>query len=140
MNCCLFDMKSVLSGGFTMGNLDYQEPKTLDVAFDLIADVAINAAACQYGGFTISEVDKLLAPYAEKSYDFYLKEYYDIKPSATYEEADEWAFNKTKREAEQGFQGWEMKFNSVASFGVMFKYLATLFTCLCGTFPVRLHW
>ena len=115
MNCCLFDMKSVLSGGFTMGNLDYQEPKTLDVAFDLIADVAINAAACQYGGFTISEVDKLLAPYAKKSYDIYLKEYYDIKPSATYEEADEWAFNKTKREAEQGFQGWEMKFNSVAS-------------------------
>ena len=115
MNCCLFDMKSVLSGGFTMGNLDYQEPKTLDVAFDLIADVAINAAACQYGGFTISEVDKLLAPYAEKSYNNYLKEYYDIKPSATYEEADEWAFNKTKREAEQGFQGWEMKFNSVAS-------------------------
>lgn len=115
INCCLFDMKSVLTGGFEMGNLDYQEPKSLDVAFDLVADVAINAAACNYGGFTISEIDKLLAPYAKKSYDIYLKEYYDIKPSATYKEADEWAFNKTKREAEQGFQGWEMKFNSVAS-------------------------
>ena len=115
MNCCLFDMKSVLSGGFTMGNLDYQEPKTLDVAFDLIADVAINAAACEYGGFTISEIDKLLAPYAEKSYNNYLKEYYNIKPNTTYDEADNWAFNKVKREAEQGFQGWEMKFNSVAS-------------------------
>lgn len=115
INCCLFDMKSVLTGGFEMGNLDYQEPKSLDVAFDLVADVAINAAACNYGGFTISEIDKLLAPYAKKSYDIYLKEYYDIKPSATYEEADDWAFNKTKREAEQGFQGWEMKFNSVAS-------------------------
>lgn len=115
INCCLFDMKSVLTGGFEMGNLDYQEPKSLDVAFDLVADVAINAAACNYGGFTISEIDKLLAPYAKKSYDIYLKEYYDIKPSATYKEADKWAFNKTKREAEQGFQGWEMKFNSVAS-------------------------
>lgn len=49
VNCCLFDMKNVLSGGFEMGNLDYQEPKSLDVAFDLVADVAINAAACQYG-------------------------------------------------------------------------------------------
>lgn len=115
MNCCLFDMRSVLTGGFTMGNLDYQEPKTLDIAFDLIGDVAINAAACQYGGFSISEVDKLLSPYAEKSYNNYRSEYISIKPNATEEEIDSWAFKKTTRDAEQGFQGWEMKFNSVAS-------------------------
>lgn len=115
MNCCLFNMKEVLEGGFVMGNLDYQEPKTLDVAFDLIADVSINAAACQYGGFSISEVDKLLAKYAKMSYENYLKEYKEIKSDSTEKEADAWAFSKVKREAEQGFQGWEMKFNSVAS-------------------------
>lgn len=115
MNCCLFNMKEVLEGGFIMGNLDYQEPKTLDVAFDLIADVSINAAACQYGGFSISEVDKLLAKYAKMSYENYLKEYKEIKSDSTEKEADTWAFSKVKREAEQGFQGWEMKFNSVAS-------------------------
>ena len=49
MNCCLFDMANVLSGGFEMGNVWYNEPKTLDVAFDVISDVAISAAACQYG-------------------------------------------------------------------------------------------
>lgn len=116
VNCCLFDMKNVLSGGFTMGNLDYQEPKSLDVAFDLIADVAMNAAACQYGGFSISEIDKLLAPYAKLSYDKYIEEYKSISGS-DYDntKADEWAFNKVVRDAGQGFQGWEMKFNSVAS-------------------------
>ena len=113
VNCCLFDMKNVLSGGFEMGNLDYQEPKSLDVAFDLVADVAINAAACQYGGFTISEIDKLLAPYAKLSYNQYYKEYTDIKGSE--DGADDYAFAKVTRDAEQGFQGWEMKFNSVAS-------------------------
>ncbi len=113
VNCCLFDMKNVLSGGFEMGNLDYQEPKSLDVAFDLVADVAINAAACQYGGFTISEIDKLLAPYAKLSYNQYYKEYTDIKGSE--DGADKYAFAKVTRDAEQGFQGWEMKFNSVAS-------------------------
>lgn len=116
MNCCLFDMKSVLSSGFTMGNLDYQEPKTLDVAFDLVGDVAINAAAAQYGGFSISEIDKLLAPYAKLSYDKYLEEYRTITGSnVDKEKADKWAFDKVVRDAEQGFQGWEMKFNSVAS-------------------------
>ena len=28
MNCCLFDVRSVLSGGFEMGNLWYNEPKS----------------------------------------------------------------------------------------------------------------
>ena len=71
INCCLFDMENLLKGGFFMGNLDYIEPKTLDVAFDLIGDVTLNAASFQYGGFTIPEVDKLLAPYAQKSYNLY---------------------------------------------------------------------
>ena len=121
MNCCLFDMKNVLSNGFQMGNLDYQEPKTLDVAFDLIADVAMNAASCQYGGFSISEVDKLLAPYAKMSYDKYYKECMELLFETTMEDEDKknkshsYAMNKVKREMEQGFQGWEMKFNSVAS-------------------------
>ena len=32
MNCCLFDVGAVLRGGFEMGNLWYNEPKTLNVA------------------------------------------------------------------------------------------------------------
>lgn len=119
MNCCLFDMKNLLSGGFLMGNLDYQEPKSLDVAFDLIADVAMNAASCQYGGFSISEIDKLLAPYAEKSYQKYLTEYQticdDLGANYDLDKADKYATNKVRRDMEQGFQGFEMKFNSVSS-------------------------
>lgn len=49
INCCLFDMVNVLKDGFEMGNVWYNEPKSLDVAFDVISDVAIVAAACQYG-------------------------------------------------------------------------------------------
>ena len=70
-NCCLADVKTILTGGFEMGNLHYNEPKTLDVAFDLIGDIIMNMASCQYGGYTISEIDKLLAPYAEKSFNKY---------------------------------------------------------------------
>lgn len=123
MNCCLFDMPNVLKGGFKMGNLDYSEPKTLDVAFDLIADISMNAAACQYGGFSLSEIDKLLAPYAEMSYEKYKEEFREISDSCleVIEEewmdkrASDWAMEKVRRDMEQGFQGWEMKFNSVAS-------------------------
>ena len=69
MNCCLFDVKAVLTGGFEMGNLWYNEPKTLDVAFDVIGDIVLSAASQQYGGFTVPSVEEILAPYAEKSYE-----------------------------------------------------------------------
>lgn len=49
MNCCLADISNILKGGFEMGNVWYNEPKTLDVAFDVISDVAMTMAACQYG-------------------------------------------------------------------------------------------
>ena len=60
MNCCLFDVKTVLSGGFEMGNLWYNEPKTLDTAFDVIGDIVLSAASQQYGGFTVPSVDEIL--------------------------------------------------------------------------------
>lgn len=119
INCCLFDMKNVLKDGFQMGNLDYSEPTTLDVAFDLIGDISMNAAACQYGGFSLSEIDKLLSPYAEFSYQKYLNEYCDTLNENSVEidfsKAEKYATKKVFRDFEQGFQGWEMKFNSVAS-------------------------
>lgn len=127
VNCCLADIPNILKGGFVMGNLDYQEPTSLDVAFDLIGDVAMNMASAQYGGYSISEIDKLLAPYAEMSYKKYYKKYLDLllesvdKPYTDSQRshfanlAQEKAMEDIKRDFEQGFQGWEMKFNSVAS-------------------------
>ena len=49
MNCCLFDMKTVLTGGFEMGNMWYNEPNTLDTGFDVMGDVILATAAQQYG-------------------------------------------------------------------------------------------
>ena len=132
-NCCLSDVKEILTDGFEMGNLHYNEPKTLDVAFDLIGDIIMNMASCQYGGYTISEIDKLLAPYAKKSYDKYFSEFWNMVNDVSYnwvedfgddeeeseefinKKADAYAMKKVKRDFEQGWQGLEMKLNSVGS-------------------------
>ncbi|HAF25747.1 MAG TPA: anaerobic ribonucleoside-triphosphate reductase [Lachnospiraceae bacterium] len=113
MNCCLFDVGNVLNGGFEMGNIWYNEPKTLDTAFDVIGDIVLSAASQQYGGFTVPEVDKMLRPYAERSY----KKRYDKYVSLGVKEdvADKTALSDVEKEFEQGFQGWEYKFNTVAS-------------------------
>lgn len=113
MNCCLFDVKAVLTGGFEMGNLWYNEPKTLDVAFDVIGDIVLSAASQQYGGFTVPSVENILAPYAEKSYAKYLEKYRKLELPE--EKVEEVALADVQRDMEQGFQGWEYKFNSVSS-------------------------
>lgn len=123
INCCLYDMSNVLNNGFEMGNIWYTEPKTLDVAFDVIADITMSAAACQYGGFTIPRVDTILAPFAEKSYKKYYDEYISIVNEVNTDInmidmnilADEYAIKKVTRDLEQGFQAWEYRFNTVGS-------------------------
>ncbi len=113
MNCCLFDVATVLKGGFEMGNVWYNEPKTLDVAFDVIGDIVMSASAQQYGGFTLPEVDKILEPYAEKSLKMYIDKYIEL--GIAEEKAHEQALKDLQKDFEQGFQGWEYKFNTVAS-------------------------
>lgn len=135
INCCLFNMANVLKGGFEMGNIWYNEPKTLDVAFDVIGDITFGASAQQYGGFTIPRVDTILAPYAEKSYKKYYEEYDDIYDSLVenidYKQksilADKYATEKIRRDFEQGFQGWEYKFNTVGSSRGDYPFIAISF-------------
>ena len=133
MNCCLFDMKNVLEGGFEMGNVWYNEPNSLDTAFDVISDVTISAAAMQYGGFTIPEIDKLLAPYAKKSFNIYYDECKQMLSSFKVDNIElekmckDFAYKKVRREMEQGFQGWEYKFNTLGSSRGDYPFIAVSF-------------
>ena len=134
VNCCLFLVGEVMKGGFEMGNVWYNEPNSLDTAFDVMGDIILSAAAQNYGGFTVPQVDKILESYAEKSYQKYYKEYclitkelYDsdldfdeakllfIADKELHRLADEYATNKVKRDFEQGWQGIEYKLNTVGS-------------------------
>lgn len=131
INCCLSRVGYILKDGFEMGNLWYNEPHTLDVVFDVIGDIILATAAQQYGGYTIPEIDKILAPYAEKSYKKYYEEYMqnandifedvamvgsnDWDKNMLHELAEKYAMRKVKRDFEQGWQGLEIKLNSVGS-------------------------
>ena len=115
MNCCLFDMAHVLKDGFEMSNIWYTEPKGLQTAFNVMGDVIINTTAMQYGGFTVPEVDTVLKKYAKLTYDKYYEEYLEIKGEEFISEACDYAWKKTIRECEQGYQGVEYKLNTVSS-------------------------
>ena len=132
MNCCLFNVKDVLTGGFEMGNLWYNEPKTLEVAFDVIGDIVLSAASQQYGGFTMPSVDLLLEPFAEKSYEKYYRRYIDMGLTARI--ADREAMKDIQKDFDQGFQGWEYKFNTVASSRGDYPFITMTFGTGTGKF------
>ena len=154
-NCCIADIASILDGGFEMANQWYNEPKTLATAFDVIGDIVLSAASQQYGGFTIPEVDKILSKYAKLSYDKYIdeltidgKKQLDktmavMKASGVDEttisaikakmikkidtDAKKKAIEKVRRDYQQGFQGWEYKFNTVGSSRGDYPFIACTF-------------
>lgn len=130
-NCCLMRVGLIMKDGFEMGNVWYNEPNSLDTAFDVMGDIILSTAAQQYGGFTVPEVDKILSYYAEKSYKKYYDEFLE-SADIIYEEvalagshnwdrkelkkqADLYAIKKIKRDFEQGWQGIEYKLNTVGS-------------------------
>ena len=130
INCDLFRVGEVMRGGFEMGNIWYNEPNSLDTAFDVMGDIILSTAAQQYGGFTVPEVDKILESYAEKSYEKYHREFFDTlniieNTDGCYvdcfsnvdfkQQAEEYATSKVKRDFEQGWQGIEYKLNTVGS-------------------------
>ena len=124
INCCLFRVGNVMSGGFEMANIWYNEPNSLDTAFDVMGDIILSTAAQQYGGYTVPRVDSILVPYAEKSFDNYLDEYLSIIrnivqddeiTASVYDNATEYALKKVERDFEQGWQGIEYKLNTVGS-------------------------
>ena len=122
-NCCLMRVGEIMRNGFEMGNVWYNEPNYLDTGFDVMGDIILSTAAQQYGGFTVPEVDKILAPYAEKSYKKYYDEYISIAQeteTTLWDEnlvdlADKYATEKVQRDFEQGWQGIEYKLNTVGS-------------------------
>ena len=113
MNCCLFNCSYVLEHGCEINGITYQKPKSLDVTFDVLGDIIMMGASQQYGGFTIPRVDSIIAPYAEREYQTLKQKY--ISLGVTEETAAETAEKDVDYILHQGFQGWEMKFNTVAS-------------------------
>ena len=91
INCCLFDMKNVLKDGYTLNGIENTEPNHLETALDSISDIILSASSQQFGGFTVPEIDNVMAKYAEKGYNEYLEKFEHMSCAyASREKYEEW--------------------------------------------------
>lgn len=122
-NCCLFDMANLLRNkpekgyAFKLNNMEYHEPKSAATALAVMGDLILSASSNQYGGFSVVDIDKIVAPYADKSYNSHLA-YFSEKLGAgndKYKLAKELAKEQTLNELRQGYQSIEYKLNSLSN-------------------------
>lgn len=129
INCCLFDMATVLKGGFSMSNVDYTEPTSVLSALQVIGDITLVATAQQFGGFSLSQLDMVLLPYCHKTLK---KAYEHAKHSFPDGGRFAWiAYSKDtlKNELKQGFQSLELKLNTVPCSRGDFAFTTISFGC-----------
>lgn len=120
-NCTIFDLDSVMTGGFELEGVQYSEPGGVQKAMDVASAIILVASSNQYGGFTVSNIDTIFSKYAEKTYNkhynYFLKETQDyiVDLGTRKEFAGKRAHSLTMREIEQGWQGFETQLNTVSN-------------------------
>ncbi len=119
INCCLFDLATVMKGGFTMNNLKYTEPTTILSACNVAGDIIMASSAQQYGGHTTPEIDTTLSYYCEKSFKSHLnknkKFFRENNIDIDNKKLISLAIKDTYNELKQGIQSLEVKLNTVVS-------------------------
>lgn len=123
-NCCIADISSILKGGFELANIWYNEPKSLETAFGVIADIVLSASGAQYGGYSFNS-DLTLEPYAEKTYNDLINKYVSL--GIDKQKAEKQAWSDLERIAMQGFQQWEYKYNTLSSARGDFSFITAAF-------------
>lgn len=110
-NCCLVDLKGMLSKGFRLSNAGVESPKSVGVACAVTAQIIAQVASHQYGGTTIANIDEVLEPYVMKSYqkNLIVADEYSIP------DAERFARERTEKEVYDGIQAMEYEVNTLFS-------------------------
>lgn len=109
-NCMVMNVQNLMDGGFNINGYFCKEPKGIGNAVGVMGDILITVASAQYGGASLREIDTALAPYCEKTYQYWIDTFYDVTQDM--EVAKKEAMYQTKRELKDALQGFEFQLNT----------------------------
>lgn len=117
-NCCLINLKDMLTNGTVINGKKIDSPKSFQVACTVTTQIIAQVASGQYGGQSINGIDTILAPFVRKSFNKYLsavteeqEEIYGMEPDL--EKAEEIAWKRTKKEVKDGIQTMQYQINTL---------------------------
>ena len=112
-NCCISDIKNILKNGFELENIFYTEPKRSRTAVGQVGDIIQQISGQHFGGHSVGNIDKILAPYHKMTYELFLNKY--IKLGINEDIAIKNAEIEAYDELKQSLQGLEIKLNTIGS-------------------------
>lgn len=112
-NCSLPDFEYLLKNGLTLGNAVVGTPNSIGVAATLLTQIISSLTSEQYGGISVHELDKLLAPYALKSYAKNKELYREVLEDEG--EVKRLARQKTKKDIYDAMQALEYQINTMTT-------------------------
>lgn len=123
-NCCLVDVKGMLSKGFKMGNARIETPNSIQTAATVVSQIAAAVSNSQYGGTSFNRLDEVLAPYVYKTLEtekkWARKEFVELlgyEPEEPHEEKsiERLAINRTEKAVFDACQTLEYQVNTIYS-------------------------
>lgn len=117
-NCCLIHLEDMLQQGTVINGKKIETPHSFQVACTVMTQIIAQVASSQYGGQSINGVDRILAPYARKSFLRYKemakKEQEEIYGMAYREDlAEKIALSRLKKEIKDGVQTIQYQINTL---------------------------
>lgn len=117
-NCCLINLKDMLDNGTVINGKKIDSPKSFQVACTVTTQIIAQVASGQFGGQSINGIDRILAPYARKSFEKHLKTIIDeqkeiYKIEVDMKKAEEVAWLRTKKEIKDGVQTIQYQINTL---------------------------
>lgn len=117
-NCCLINLDDMLTHGTCINGKKIDSPKSFQVACTVTTQIIAQVASGQYGGQSINGIDRILAPFARKSFEKYFmtalteqREIYGIEPDEAKAEQIAWA--RTRKEIKDGIQTIQYQINTL---------------------------
>lgn len=110
-NCGLVNLKDMLANGFSLGNAEVESPKSIITAVAQASQILSSIASSQFGGVSYDRLDEVLAPYAELSFNKYLKEADELG----YNDRVKYAEYKTRKDIKSAAQSLEYEVNTLFS-------------------------
>lgn len=120
-NCMLIDLRFMLENGFKMGNAQIATPRSIHTATAVTAQIIAQVASHIYGGNTINNIDKILAPYVTMTYKKHIEKLKEESDelvreggSATPEHLmKRFARKRTEKDTYDAFQSLEYEINTL---------------------------
>ncbi len=129
-NCCLPDIEDMLKNGTVINGKMVETPKSFQVACTVMTQIVAQVASNQYGGQSISSVDRILAPYVRVSFNKNVERIREemelIGSDLTEEQVEELAWKRTKREVKDGVQTIQYQINTLMTTNGQAPFLSLL--------------